>query len=74
MAILQQVKQLNYMQAMKAPGKYSIWNVNKSFYLPGKPINYSVSVTDKDDTAKIDPANLFVSVDYVRGFDKASLQ
>jgi glucose/arabinose dehydrogenase/type 1 glutamine amidotransferase/cytochrome c551/c552 len=46
-------------------------NANKSFYLPGQPINYSVSVTDKDDTSKIDPANLFVSVDYVVGFDKA---
>ncbi len=45
---------------------------NKSFYLPGKPISYSVAVTDKDDTSKIDPANLFVSVDYVQGYNKAS--
>jgi len=43
---------------------------NKSFYIPGKPINYAVSVRD-NDTAKIDPANMFVSVDYVEGFDKA---
>ncbi|WP_018616059.1 ThuA domain-containing protein [Segetibacter koreensis] len=43
---------------------------NKSFYIPGKPINYSVSVKD-NDTAKIDPANLYVSVDYIEGFDKA---
>ena len=47
-------------------------SANKSFYLPGKPINYSVTVTDKGDTSKIDPANLFVSVDYVVGFDKAA--
>lgn len=47
-------------------------NANKSFYLPGKPVNYSVSVTDKNDTAKFDAANLFVSVDYVVGFDKAA--
>ncbi len=45
---------------------------NKSFYMPGQPINYSVAVTDKGDTAKISPANLFVSVDYVVGFDKAA--
>ncbi|HXL54610.1 MAG TPA: PKD domain-containing protein, partial [Chitinophagaceae bacterium] len=45
---------------------------NKSFYLPGKPINYSVTVTDKDDTSKIDPANLFVSVDYVPGLSKSA--
>ncbi|MEO8764399.1 MAG: ThuA domain-containing protein [Ginsengibacter sp.] len=40
---------------------------NKSFYLPGLPINYSINITD-NDTAKIDPANLYVSVDYVQGF------
>ncbi len=44
---------------------------NKSFYLPGIPLQYSVLVTDKTDTAAIDPANLFVSVDYIEGFDKA---
>ncbi len=45
---------------------------NKSFYLPGNPLKYAVTVTDKNDTAKIDPANLFVSVEYVEGFDKAA--
>jgi cytochrome c len=45
---------------------------NKSFYFPGVPVNYSVTVTDKNDAEKIDPANLYVSVDYVEGFDKAS--
>lgn len=45
---------------------------NKSFYLPGVPLQYAVKVTDKTDTAAIDPANLYVSVDYVEGFDKAS--
>ena len=44
---------------------------NKSFYLPGTPVKYDVSVTDKNDTAKFDPANLYVSVDYVADFDKA---
>jgi len=44
---------------------------NKSFYLPGAPLNYAVEVKD-NDTSKIDPANLFVSVDYIQGFDKAS--
>jgi len=47
-------------------------NANKSFYLPGKPVGYSVSVTDKDDTSKMDPNNLFVSVDYVVGVDKSN--
>ena len=46
---------------------------NHSFYLPGTPLNYTVTVTDKTDTAAIDPANLFVSVDYLEGFDKAAL-
>ncbi|MBS1488254.1 MAG: ThuA domain-containing protein [Bacteroidetes bacterium] len=43
---------------------------NKSFYLPGEKIGYTVDVTDND--ASIDPANLFVSVEYVEGFDKAA--
>ena len=45
---------------------------NKSFYIPGKPLQYAVTVTDKSDTAKIDVANLYVSVDYVEGYDKAA--
>lgn len=43
---------------------------NRSFYLPGKAIGYTINVKD-DDTSQIDPANLYVSVDYVEGFDKA---
>ena len=49
----------------------SLTGGNKSFYLPGKPLSYAVTVTDKSDTSKMDPANLYVSVDYVEGFDKA---
>jgi cytochrome c len=44
---------------------------NKSFYLPGRPFTYAVEVKD-NDTSKADPANLYVSVEYVEGFDKAS--
>ena len=45
---------------------------NKSFFLEGQPLKYKVVVTDKSDTAKFDPANLFVSVDYAKGgYDKA---
>ena len=46
---------------------------NRSFYLPGTPLSYAVTVSDNTDTAAIDPANLFVSVDYLEGFDKAAL-
>jgi len=46
---------------------------NKSFFLEGEPLKYKVIVTDKNDTAKFDPENLFVSVDYVEGgYDKAA--
>lgn len=45
---------------------------NKSFYVPGTPIKYAVTVTDNNLPVKIDPANLFVSVEYVEGFDKAA--
>ena len=45
---------------------------NKSFYFPGVPQNYTVAIADKTDTSKFDPANIFVSVDYLEGFDKAN--
>ncbi len=45
---------------------------NRSFYFPGTPVAYAVSVADKDDpSAASDGANVFVSADYVEGFDKA---
>ncbi len=46
---------------------------NKSFFLPGQAISYSVFVTDKGDDSKIDPANLYVAVDYLQGYDKAAI-
>ncbi len=49
-----------------------VTNGNKSFYLPGKPLTYAVSVNDKTDTSRMDPANLFVSVEYVEGYDRAA--
>jgi cytochrome c len=45
---------------------------NKSFYFPGKPVAYIVSVADRDDpTIANDVNNVFVSADYVEGLDKA---
>lgn len=40
--------------------------------MPGMPVKYAVTVNDPGDTAAIDPANLFVSVEYAEGFDKAA--
>ncbi|MEX2235216.1 MAG: ThuA domain-containing protein [Cyclobacteriaceae bacterium] len=46
---------------------------NRSFFLEGEPLKYKVIVSDKNDTAKFDPQNLFVSVDYAEGgYDKAA--
>lgn len=45
---------------------------NSSFYVPGRPVNYEVSVTDEDG-AEIEPDNIFVSVDYLEGMDKQSM-
>lgn len=43
-----------------------------SFYLSGQKISYDVSVTDPDGT-KVDPKNIFVSVDYLEGMDKVAM-
>ncbi|WP_192349279.1 ThuA domain-containing protein [Algoriphagus sp. Y33] len=45
---------------------------NKAFYFPGKQVTYQVTVTDEDHSdAANDMDNLFVSADYVEGFDQA---
>lgn len=46
---------------------------NAEFYTPGKPINYKVTVNDKEDGTAIDPANLLVKVNYVKSSDKAQV-
>ena len=51
---------------------------NKTFFFPGKPIPYTVNVTDKEDGSvvdgKIKPAQVAVSIDYTaEGFDYAEV-
>jgi len=50
----------------------NITDGNSSFFVPGQPINYEVSVTDEEG-GEIDPSNIFVSVDYLEGMDKAAM-
>ncbi len=45
---------------------------NSSFFMPGVPVNYQVSVSDADGTP-VDEQNIFVSVDYLEGMDKVSM-
>ena len=45
---------------------------NASFYVPGQPVAYEVSVTDAEGGV-IDPSNIFVSVDYLEGMDKVAM-
>jgi cytochrome c len=46
---------------------------NKTFYFPGKPVDYSVLIEDRDDTSKTkDLSNLIVSADYMEGSDRAA--
>lgn len=48
-------------------------NGNQSFYFPGKQVQYSIKIDDKDDTAQLkDMSNLIVSADYLEGTDKAA--
>lgn len=46
---------------------------NRTFYFPGKPIDYAVRVTDREDAA-VDPARVAFGIEYVpEGFDPKSL-
>lgn len=53
--------------------KIDITSGNPSFFIPGKPFSYSVSVSDEGSTAGIDASNIFVSLDYMEGMDEVSL-
>ncbi|HEX5024276.1 MAG TPA: ThuA domain-containing protein [Agriterribacter sp.] len=46
---------------------------NQSFYFPGKPVQYAVTVNDAEEKDAVDVANLYVSADYLEGADKAAL-
>ena len=43
---------------------------HQSFYFSGQPVAYEVAVNDKGDS--VNKSNLFVSVDYLQGYDKAA--
>ncbi|MBA2329210.1 MAG: PQQ-dependent sugar dehydrogenase, partial [Flavisolibacter sp.] len=43
---------------------------NQSFYFIGRPVAYEVAVNDEGDS--VNRSNLFVSVDYLQGYDKAA--
>ncbi|MFD2098231.1 ThuA domain-containing protein [Flagellimonas iocasae] len=44
---------------------------NKSFYIPGQPIAYKVSVSDAD--GDVDKNNVYVSVEYRSGMDEVNM-
>ncbi|MBT8183347.1 MAG: c-type cytochrome, partial [Eudoraea sp.] len=44
---------------------------NSSFFIAGVPVSYEVSVSDPDGE-EIDPANIYVSVDYMEGMDEVN--
>ena len=45
---------------------------NSSFFIAGVPVEYKVSVIDPDGE-EVNPANIFVSVDYMEGMDEANM-
>ncbi|MDT0645354.1 ThuA domain-containing protein [Zunongwangia sp. F260] len=53
--------------------KIAITQGNTSFYMPGVPLGYSVSVKDHEDGSNVDEQNIYVGVDYAEGLDKASM-
>ncbi|TAG99634.1 MAG: PKD domain-containing protein [Sphingobacteriales bacterium] len=63
---------VNVYAGNEAP-KVSIQLENGNTYIPGQPVKYKVLVNDKEDGTKIDPANVFVKVDYISGMDKAQV-
>ena len=51
----------------------TITSGNSSFYLPGLPIKYEVSVVDADSEEPLDINDIFVTADYITGMDESQL-
>lgn len=64
---------INVYAGNTAPDVSVAINGNQSFYFPGKPVAYTVTVNDKEDGSSLDPSNLYVSADFMQGKDKAAL-
>jgi cytochrome c len=58
--------------------KFDFKGANKSFYSPGKTINYSLMVSDKEDGSlsnnQINPSQISLSIDYPEGFNLSEIQ
>ncbi len=65
-------KMINLYAGNETPDVQIKVSGNSMFYFPGKQVQYSVSVKDKEDTA-IDNANLYIKAMYMEGRDKAGL-
>lgn len=63
---------INVYAGNETPSVELLIKGNKTFYFPGKNIQYEVTINDKGDTSKPNPENLIVSADYVEGTDKAA--
>ena len=57
--------------------KVEVTGGNKTFYFPGTPVNYNVSVTDKEDGGtddrKIEAKSVAVTFNYLKGFDMTQI-
>lgn len=57
--------------------KVEITKGNKTFYFPGAPVGYKVTVNDKEDGSsedgKITAADVKVTFDYLKGFDMTAI-
>ena len=46
---------------------------NQSFFMPGAPVRYKVSITDEGQAVEPAPGSYYVSVEYREGMDKAAM-
>ncbi|MBP7642974.1 MAG: ThuA domain-containing protein [Saprospiraceae bacterium] len=53
--------------------KIALTGGNRTFFVPGQPLSYAVSVNDTEGATQIDPENLKVTVNYMEGFDLAAV-
>ncbi len=72
-SISEPIQQTIYVGNTRPGLQISLEGGNQSFFVPGAPIRYKVSVSDEGEPVSPAPGSYYVSVDYREGFDEASM-
>jgi len=72
-SISESAQQTIYVGNTRPEVRISLEGGNQSFFVPGAPVRYKVSISDEGQAVEPAPGSYYVSVDYREGLDQASM-